>query len=326
MNNKSTISEHLLVAFWKEEASEQERQQVEQWLAISEENERLFDQWKKAWQHAGAMADFEAIYVEANWQKVAERIKPVQETKQFRLFPAIWRYAAALLLLAAATFLILRQGPVEMLEVTASNEPLMVELPDGSQVWLNEQATLRYPERFDQERRQVELTGEAFFEVTHNPAKPFSVLADNTETRVLGTSFNLKEQAGSRLELILVTGKVRFSRLDDWEILAPGEKLTVNEQGELSKTQNDEANFMAWRTRKLVFDSTALHKVVEDVNRLYDANLSIASEAIRDCPLTTTFNNDSLDDVLATIRILFDATVEKTEDGYTITGAGCPSQ
>ncbi len=73
-----------------------------------------------------------------------------EETKTVRFFPAVWRYAAALLLIAAATFLLWPGGNSQagMLEVVASNGPEMVTLPDGSQVWLNEQATLRYPAQF----------------------------------------------------------------------------------------------------------------------------------------------------------------------------------
>ena len=327
MENKATISEHLLVAYWTDSASAEERQEVENWLAGNEENQGLFDQWKKVWEQSESLKDFEAIDVEARWKQFKQEVKFEEETKTVRFFPAVWRYAAALLLIAAATFLLWPGGNSQagMLEVVASNGPEMVTLPDGSQVWLNEQATLRYPAQFAANKRLVELEGEAFFEVTHNPAQPFSVMADDTETRVLGTSFNIKEQEGNKLELVLVTGKVRFSRANDWEILAPGEKLIVDDAGEISKSDNANPNFMSWRTRKLVFDSTAMHQVVRDVEALYGVQISIDSEIIRDCPLHTTFQNDDLLDVLETFKILFDAEVQQTDQGYRIVGGVCPT-
>ena len=327
MENKATISEHLLVAYWSESASVEERLQVESWLKANDENQGLYEQWKKVWEQSGSLADFEAIDVEARWQQFKKEVTFEEETKTVRFFPAVWRYAAALLLVAAAAFLLLRGGDeLQMLEVIADNGPQEVLLPDGSQVWLNEQATLRYPNRFENNKRQVELEGEAFFEVTHNPDKPFTVRADDTETRVLGTSFNIREQEGNRLELVLLTGKVRFSRANDWEILAPGEKLIVNEEGAISKSLNGERNFMSWRTRRLEFDSTAMRDVVKDVEALYGVQLSIDSETISNCPLTTTFQNDSLEDVLTTFKYLFDAEVQQTDQGYRIIGGVCPTQ
>jgi len=328
MENNSTISEHLLVAYWTNTATEEERGQVEGWLKDQAQNEALFDQWKQVWEQSGSLADFEAIDVEARWQQFRGEAFAQKEGKQVRMFPAVWRYAAALLLVAAATFLILRGGGTapEMMEAVASNGPLEVTLPDGSQVWLNEQASLKYPNEFDTDRRLVELKGEAFFEVVHNPASPFSVLADGTETRVLGTSFNLKEHEGNRLELVLVTGKVRFSRADDWEILAPGEKLVVDDEGTMSKSQNDAANFMSWRTRRLEFDSAVMHTAVRDVESLYGVQLTIDSEEISNCSVTATFQNDSLEDVLETFKILFDAEIRQTDQGYRIIGGVCPIQ
>ena len=325
MKEGSTIEEHLLKDYWQGEATEADAKLVEAWLAESGENARLYEQWQQAWEHAGAMADFEAIDVEARWKQVKGQLPGTGKGKQVSFFPTVWRYAAGLVLLAAFTYLLWPSGEVQMREVTASAETVKVDLPDGTEVWLNENATLRYPEKFEASSRKVELTGEAFFEVTHNPDRPFSVLSDGTETRVLGTSFNLKEQEGDKLELILVTGKVRFEKGEEWEILAPGEKLTVDEAGTITKQLNNETNFMAWRTRKLVFDNTAMRDVIKDVQALYDVEIEIASALFADCPLTTTFQNDSLEVVLETFNILFDTKTEKTDQGYRIVGGGCAS-
>lgn len=325
MKNKATISEHLLVSYWKDEATEAERQTVEQWLAASAENEQLFAQWQQAWQHAAAMADFEAIDVEANWKQVRQSITTEQgPAKQIGFFPTVWRYAAAVLLIATVSFLTWQFSKTDMISVTASLEPMNVSLPDGTEVWLNKGASLTYPERFADSSRQVELTGEAFFEVVHNPEKPFSVMAGDTETRVLGTSFNLNEKQGKALELVLITGKVQFSKGEQAETLSPGDKVEVDEAGLVTKSRNERANFMSWKTRRLEFDSTAIRDVVLDIEQLYGVTVEIESEIFKNCPLTTTFQNDPLDSVFETFNILFDAQTEKTDQGYLIKGGGCP--
>lgn len=324
MENKATISEHLLVSYWKGEATEAETQQVEQWLAASGENKQLFDKWQQAWEHAGAMADFAAIDVEANWKEVKRKITEEEPTRQIGFFPNVWRYAAAIVLIATVSFLTWQwMTPPEVLSVTASAEPMNVSLPDGTQVWLNKGATLEYPEEFAADNRQVELTGEAFFEVVHMPEKPFSVMADRTETRVLGTSFNLNEKEGDALELVLITGKVQFSKGQHEEVLAPGEKVLVDEEGKVTKTVNEVRNFMAWKTRRLEFDSTSMQDVVSDVAKLYGISLQIESDALKTCALTTTFQNDPLESVFDTFKILFEAETVKSDQGYIIKGGGC---
>lgn len=325
MENKATISEHLLVSYWKGEATEAEKLQVEQWLAASSENQQLFDQWKQAWQHAGAMADFEAIDVEANWKEVKRKITTEEKPgRQIGFFPNVWRYAAAIVLIATVSFLAWQwMTTPEMLSVTASSEPMNVSLPDGTQVWLNKGATLDYPEQFAADNRQVELTGEAFFEVVHMPEKPFSVMADSTETRVLGTSFNLNEKAGDELELVLITGKVQFSKGQQNEVLVPGERVTVDEAGLVTKSFNEQQNFMSWKTGRLIFDSTAIRDVVRDVEQLYGISLEIENENFKSCLLTTTFQNDPLESVFDTFKILFETEVVQTDQGYTIKGGGC---
>lgn len=325
MENKATISEHLLVSYWKGEATAAETQQVEQWLAASSENKQLFAKWKQAWEHAGAMADFEAIDVEANWNEVKRKITEEKPTRQIGFFPNVWRYAAAIVLIATVSFLTWQwMTTPEMLSVTASAEPMNVSLPDGTQVWLNKGATLEYPEEFAADNRQVELTGEAFFEVVHMPQKPFSVMADSTETRVLGTSFNLNEKEGDLLELVLFTGKVQFSKGQQEAILVPGERVVVDKAGVVTKSLHEQRNFMAWKTRRLEFDSTAMQDVVSDVEALYGISLEIESDALKTCALTTTFQNDPLENVFETFKILFEATTVQTDQGYIIKGGGCP--
>lgn len=324
MNEETTISDELLTAYLNQQVSTEDRAKVEAWMNSNAENGRHFAKLEQAWKHAAAIEDFEAIDVEARWNQMQPLLDKTPKGKQVQFLPKVWRYAATLVLLAVAAFLVSRLNQsATMLEVVAEAGNRQVMLPDGSEVWLNKGAKLQYPERFSSDQRLVTLAGEAFFEVTHNPEQPFLVSADGTETRVLGTSFNIKEEEGEALELVLVTGKVRFTKEEHIETLAPGDVVRVGEDGEVTKTRNADLNFMSWKTRTLQFDNTPMRKVIEDVEKLYGVTIQIEQESMKTCPLTTTFQDESLEDIFETIKILFDAQIEQSDQGYIIRGNGC---
>ena len=327
MKNRSTIDEHLLLSYLKGEATKAELQQVEAWLALDEGNAALLDKWKQAWQHAGAMTDFVAIDIDKNWSQVQSKIQP-KKAKQVFLLPKIWRVAAAILLIATVAFLgreFLNSSAGEMQTLMAASlNGEAAVLPDGSQVWLKEGSSITFPEEFSSDQREVTLKGEGFFEVAHNPAQPFIVKAKQTETRVLGTSFNLNaSQEGERIELVLMSGKVRFSTQDEVVVLAPGDQVVIDEGGKLSKKENSNGNFLAWKTGTLVFENTPMKQVMEDIANAYGVTYEFENTAFMNCPLTTRFENESIENVLQAIEALFDIEIEENNGAYIIKGNGC---
>ncbi|WP_323755524.1 FecR domain-containing protein [Roseivirga sp.] len=327
MKNRSTIDEHLLLSYLKGEATEAELQQVEAWLALDKGNNALLDKWKQAWQHAGAMSDFAAIDVDKNWSQVRGKIQP-KKAKQVFLLPKIWRVAAAILLIATVAFLGREfmnssAGEMQTLMAASLNGEAAV-LPDGSQVWLKEGSSISFPEEFSSEQREVTLKGEGFFEVAHNPEQPFIVKAKQTETRVLGTSFNLNaSQEGKRIELVLMTGKVRFSTQEEVVILIPGDQVMIDEIGKLSKKENSNGNFLAWKTGTLTFENTPMKQVMEDIANAYGITYEFENPAFMNCPLTTRFENESIENVLQAIEALFDIEINESNGNYIIKGNGC---
>ncbi|WP_339694734.1 FecR domain-containing protein [uncultured Roseivirga sp.] len=327
MKNRSTIDEHLLLPYLKGEATEAELQQVEAWLALDKGNAALLDKWKQAWKHADAMADFAAIDVDKNWLQVQSKIQP-KKAKQVFLLPKIWRVAAAILLIATVAFLGREfmnssAGEMQTLMAASLNGEAAV-LPDGSQVWLKEGSSITFPEEFSSAEREVTLKGEGFFEVAHNPEQPFIVKAKQTETRVLGTSFNLNaSQEGERIELVLMTGKVRFSTQEEVVVLAPGDQVVIDEGGKLSKKENSNGNFLAWKTGTLVFENTPMKQVMEDIANAYGIGYEFENIAFMNCPLTTRFENESIENVLQAIEALFDIEIEENNGTYIIKGNGC---
>lgn len=321
MNNKANISDHLLISYLNKTTTIDEKQLVEEWLAEDSANQSEFDKMKVVWEKAGAIRDFESIDLNKNWASLQGKLE--SDNMQPRLGWQLWKYAAAVLLIATVAFLLIRPQELVVQRVAANDGQREVTLSDGTVVWLNKGASLEYPETFSASRREVTLKGEAFFDVMHNPDAPFVVVADGTKTEVLGTTFTIKEDEGELLKLVLATGKVRFTKGDEEAILLPGQMIEVDEKGAIAKKDNADKNFMSWKTRKLTFDNAPMQTVITDISKLYGVTLEIENENFLTCPLTTTFQDEPLKDVLETIELLFNIEIQQNGQLYQLIGKGC---
>ena len=160
---------------------------------------------------------------------------------------------------------------------TAVGGDYFVVLCDGTRVWLNSTSELVYPVQFVGDRRVVRLKGEAYFEVKHDPTRPFIVQVRDVETRVLGTVFNVSayENEGS-VYTTLLTGKVQVSLTDQKSdiqsmILNPGmQSCWKKETGEFSVRKVDTKNVVAWRYGEFVFDEDDIEVVTRMLSRWYE--------------------------------------------------------
>ena len=159
-----------------------------------------------------------------------------------------------------------------------------IELTDGTRVWLNAGSSLSYPVNFTGNERKVTITGEAYFEVAHNPNKPFIVSKGNTTVQVLGTHFNINAYDDeSSLWVTLLEGSVKVGsgqsaiRNPQSAILKPGEQVSVSQSSQLSQpipVQTDEV--MAWKNGRFVFgDKVDVATIMRQVARWYDLEVEL---------------------------------------------------
>ncbi|MBE9599308.1 FecR family protein [Pedobacter sp. MC2016-24] len=150
-------------------------------------------------------------------------------------------------------------------------------LPDGTTVWLNAQSSLTYPMTFNDSKRKVELTGEAYFEVTKNH-KPFVVVTANQEVEVLGTHFNINSYADERsTKTTLLEGavKVRQSSTGNFKILKPGEQAQVNAtQAAPVVSSVDLESEMAWKNDLFIFKNEKIESIARKLSRWYDVDIT----------------------------------------------------
>lgn len=158
-----------------------------------------------------------------------------------------------------------------------------ITLPDGSKVFLNAESSLSYPERFAKNERRVTLAGEGYFEVSHDPAAPFTVSTARQDIQVLGTSFNVNAYAEEQqVVTTLVEGKVALKPLNQQGaardvVLKPGQQAVLSAAG-IAVRPVAAGEFTAWIQGKFIFNNTDIHAVMRQLARWYDAEVSYVGD------------------------------------------------
>lgn len=144
-------------------------------------------------------------------------------------------------------------------------------LSDGTMVWLNSGSELRYPVRFPGNTREVELKGEAYFEVSKDWSKPFVVLTGGVRTRVYGTEFNIRSYAGEEVNVTLVKGSisVKSESLDREYMLYPGENACLS-GNDFRVEKVNVRRYTAWKEGYFYYENEGLDHILEDLKRWYD--------------------------------------------------------
>lgn len=148
-------------------------------------------------------------------------------------------------------------------------------LPDGSKVWLNAASSITFPASFDGSERNVELSGEAYFEIAANPNKPFHVLLkDGTQVQVLGTHFNVMAYEDERqTEVTLLEGSVNVVKQKAAVRLHPGEQALIGKEGNITKDGVDTSESVAWKNGLITFKDADIKTIMRQAARWYDVEV-----------------------------------------------------
>lgn len=176
--------------------------------------------------------------------------------------------------------------PTEMkyntLKIPRGGEYFLI-LADSTKVWLNSETTLRFPVQFAADVRNVELNGEAYFEVSKNEKVPFIVTSGNQQVKVLGTQFNLSSYADNQsVYTTLVEGKVEVSLTTNPEsklVLKPNEQSCFSkEEANILKRTVDVTQYIAWKDGRFVFQDQMLEDIMKTLSKWYDVHVVFANE------------------------------------------------
>lgn len=311
MTNRPThMSDDLLAGYLLNEVSDEQRTVVEDWIIENSDNRRYFEHFKLIWETSHNIELPPTVDENAAWERFRARVaKPPQ-----KVFALSKLWAAATILacvgVAALSYLAWEKATNHAITFAANEQSVKQELPDGSIVTLNKHSSLEYNSKFKGTQRNVRLRGEGFFKVTPDKQKPFVVQLESVTVTVVGTTFNVHEMNGET-EVVVESGIVKVQSGAHEVLLHPGEKITVSKNREISqpkKTKDQLYNYYV--TRQFVCDDTPLWKLVEALNEAYNVDIKIANDNVAKLPLTTTFHDEPLENILNVISETFNLTVE----------------
>jgi transmembrane sensor len=282
------------------------------------------------WKEFEKMGKDKEINVDKAWTNLHCRIKnevginKIVESAGKYTIHGILRIAAVITLIIALGWTALYLNSTgtfskKISAVTGDDQKNMeVTLSDGSKVILNHDTKLTYPKNFGKGSRQVKLTGEALFDITHDDAKPFIIDAGKAKVKVLGTSFNVITNNGNNaVEVFVKTGMVLL--LDNLEkqnlTIEPGYLGVMNSQTSEKHINNDQ-NYMAWNTNILVYNGEKLKVVFNDLKRVYNMELVADDPEILDKTISTPFDNLPKETIVKLICATFTLDFEKKGGVY----------
>ncbi len=264
--------------------------------------------------------------------KLMNRIKqdetPVARQRSLReIFSApLLKYAASLVLVAGIAYYAghLWQKPGEIVREVSRTSKESTMLPDSSIVYLNRNSTIRYNDRFAQ--RNVQLTGEAYFDVTPDAENPFRIETANATIQVVGTSFNVRAMTDEdEITVVVTSGIVDVTTVQGTVRIRQGEKCIVyNTTGKLDKQINTDLNFHAWQTKKFEYRKARLETVFGDMERYYGIAVQVEDADLMNCLFNGSFDNASLDEAIDILTFAFGIKMEKVDPRMIkVTGAPC---
>jgi transmembrane sensor len=317
------------------------RHRVENGTATPEEHAAYFDMLGSGlYDHyiAGDLDDAlkskQAPILEDARQRIFDAIydKHIAPSKTRHLRTAAWMVAAATIVTVSVVGVWLYQSHVN--EGTLVAQEVMdyvytgrdfVRLPDGSTALLNEGSELSYV--WGEKGREVQLKGEAYFDIKHDPQRPFYVRTGKIVTRVLGTSFNVKAYpAQKEVRVTVSSGKVSVGdEAKTYGVITPNQEIAINtETNNISRSDKDATSTLAWTDEILILDDLDMEKAAEIIGQRYGVTIVFASAAVKNCGVSAKFLHDEkITDVLDMISAAVNMTYTVDGDQVTIDGKGC---
>jgi len=358
LNTQEEI-ENLILRYLSGETSEQEAQQIQEWLQANEENRQLFARHKKLWLGSKVFAGYDADKLKQDRKKVDLKIRnselqhSLDRANRWIRRLAYAASVALLLGLVAVLTVLFQDTSVQQARLLAGVEVAvpygsksLMTLPDGSTVWVNAGSKISYPADFGVSSRNVYLTGEAYFNVVKMKEKPFFVNTDVVTIKVYGTAFNVKAYKDDEMvETTLDSGAISIIRNDapDREInIEPNQKISIRREMQKTPVSSAPATtatssskplaetvdvqevtstevITAWKDNRLVFDQEPLWSVAKQLERRYNVQIRFSNESIKAIRYTAGIKEMPIDQVLDAIALSSPSPIRYSIKGSEIT-------
>jgi transmembrane sensor len=315
----------LIIKELSGEITAAETAKLQNWKAADAQNRQSAEAFLKTWKAAESSTEMDfPINLEAEFSRLESRISddsakiiPLKSNRNWV------KYAVAASILAISAIGVWQFFGQKTAELVAGKMESKTEitLADGSHIFLNKQSTLRYPSVFSGNERRVQLTGEAFFDIAKNAAKPFFVETDFAKIRVVGTHFNVKTGV-DRVQINVEEGIVEVEGSGGKTQLRAGEGVIFYQNGAKVQPTGLQQNASAWAHGELIFKNKILTDVCADLGHFYDVEIEVENPDL----LFKTFSwsqpkDVTLEKALNIISATFGASFVKiSEKKYRIVG------
>ena len=272
----------------------EEMQSFQEWLNASEENRKYFSDIQEVWIAASNEADdVHSFNKDRAYQLFLRRTgettqQGINKRKAFQLRP--WMYAAAMTIIVFICGTIafqtgksvIRKQLTQISIEAPYGSKTKLYLPDGTLVWLNAGSKMSYAQDFGINERALNLTGEAYFEVTKNKHIPFKVHTEELDVKVLGTKFNFRNYKDDlEAKVCLLEGKVALNTREKETILHPDQQALLDKKtGKLSVSGTKAAYSAEWTNDRLYFDEVLLSDIIKELERSYDVKITVADDTL----------------------------------------------
>ncbi len=304
----SSNIDKLIVNYLTNSISEKQKIELNSWIKENDENKKYFNEIRLVWNLWEDIKSVKNKDFSEDWNIINNRISKIDSKSKQNLFLLNLRKIAAIFI---PVVIIVGLGLLywnipgfgRLVAFETQKNIKSITLPDNSVITLNKNSKIIYHRDIKTaESRELELSGEAFFNVTHNNT-PFIVNAGKAIVKVVGTSFNIN-QKNNITSVVVVNGEVKVINKINTKLLVKGEKANVTEN-KINKIAVSDAD-LVWMYKKLVFKNANLKEVCEKIYKTYPEIKSYSFRGeMPDTKITTTFNKQSLKEVLEELKLHF---------------------
>ena len=311
------MDKDLLYRFFEGHASLEDMKVVKEWADASEENAGLLRRERKL---------FNAMILAGHSRRTD--IQRMRNRRNYFIREFL-KIASVIVITVSVTAVLFSIGKdnedmyLAMQTITVpAGQRVNLDLPDGSNVWLNAGTRMQYPVSFMKDKREVILDGEAYFEVARNEKCPFVVRTHAMDIEVLGTKFNVEAYSKKAVfEASLMQGKIRVKSPHNEKtavVLLPNYKTTLKD-GRLVVSKIDDYNVYRWKEGLYCFKSKPFTQIMEDLERYYDLKIQVDKKSIESVALTGKFRiSDGLDYALRVLQKDVSFTYRRDKDNDVI--------
>ncbi len=314
MDEADIRMQHLLPLYYEGKLDEKESQEVLNWIRLSVENQSIALQIKKVYQNTDTLYALNKVDTEKALNIVHNKMN---KSNKVYLFMKWTQRVAAILSIPLLIITLVQynrhQNGNETKNITLSTNPGMIAsatLPDGTKVTLNSASSIVYPSHFDGSSRDIQLKGEAYFDVTKDKKHPFIVHTNkNASILVHGTKFDVETYSDDEnITATLVSGSISLSYMKDsvWRShqLTPGNKIVYSPEKQEIHVERAQIDVItSWKDGKLIFRNTPLNETLNSLSKRYNVEFVVKNPKCYENSFTGTLVNQRLERIMEYFHI-----------------------